>query len=293
MNMKTYISVGVVTNTLIVLRNAKRLDCYLISALSRIVKNYVDFEMTEDFAVQCGWIEIADQELRFTKAGDIIVKEFDGNVIGEHLWRMILKDYISNSKPAWARRIPAGRKEAFLCMSDETKRCFIESGLMSTPPDSTVVTWWDEIANSARAEINTQLNDTGRVGEMLTIEYELKRTGIQPIWQSIETNLVGYDLISRKDKNDAGEILIEVKASACNLEYAEMTISRNEWNVASCNYNYNRYYFYLWCLNEDKLLAKIPVPEIRKHIPAESGDGKWSSINIPFTTFKAKFVSIP
>lgn len=182
MNMKTYISVGVVTNTLIVLRNAKRLDCYLISALSRIVKNYVDFEMTEDFAVQCGWIEIADQELRFTKAGDIIVKEFDGNVIGEHLWRMILKDYISNSKPAWARRIPAGRKEAFLCMSDETKRCFIESGLMSTPPDSTVVTWWDEIANSARAEINTQLNDTGRVGEMLTIEYELKRTGIQPIW---------------------------------------------------------------------------------------------------------------
>lgn len=100
-------------------------------------------------------------------------------------------------------------------------------------------------------------------------------------------------MISRKDKNDAGEILIEVKASACNLEYAEMTISRNEWNVASCNYNYNRYYFYLWCLNEDKLLAKISVPEIRKHIPAESGDGKWSSINIPFTTFKAKFVSIP
>ena len=290
--MKTYISIGIVTNTLFLLQNVKKFDCYSINEISNITNKYVSFEMTENFAVQCGWLEVVDRKFRLTDSGERLLEMFDGIIIDISLWRSVLKDYILCSKPAWAHRIPAGRKEAFIFMQDEEKRCFLEAKLMISPPSSDVVMWWDEIAKNERENVNEQLNVTGRVGERLTIEYEQQRTGKQPIWQSIETNLVGYDLISQRDEKSTDEILIEVKTSVCDLEHAKMSVSRHEWEVANYQYNYKRYFFYLWCLSEGKKLAIISVADINEHIPSESGNGHWSSISIPFNTFQKKFIFI-
>lgn len=290
--MKTYISIGVVTNTLFFLRDATRLNCYSFNDLSNIAKKYANLETTKNFALQCGWIEIRDQCFVLTDGGRNTIECFDGIIISKFLWRSILNQYIIKSGPAWAHRIPAGRKEAFIFMSDEEKRCFMEAGLMDNPPRKDVVEWWDEISNYMRKEKNQKLNEIGRVGEELTVEYELSRTGAQPRWQSIETNLIGYDIISRIDKTSTEEILIEVKASTNDIAYAEMVVSRNEWIVANYPYNFNRYFFYLWCLNGEKKLAKVPASIISNHIPSESGEGTWNSISIPFASFHEYFKSV-
>ena len=162
---------------------------------------------------------------------------------------------------------------------------------MDTPAEEDVVNWWDKMAENEREDVDYLV--IGREGERLTMEYETTRTGKKPLWQSIETNLAGYDIISRNDKNDdAGEILIEVKASKQPVQNAYLIITRHEWEVANYSNNANRYYFYLWLLGESKMLARITSYDIASHIPKETGEGTWEEVKIPFKTFESEFKKV-
>lgn len=291
--MNTYISMGVVTETLLYLETAKRLSCYNVHELGKLRKNYVNTDIVTDFASTNGWIQICDSVFKLTASGQELLELFDGHFISPPLWRKVLMDYIYSYHPIWARRIPSGRKEAFLFMSDEEKRCFLNADLMETPASPEIIKWWDLIADKERISKETSLLAIGREGEESTIRYEYERTGCTPVWQSIETNLAGYDIISKETSAiESKEILIEVKSSRQDVNSAFMIITKHEWEVANYKNNVNRYFFYLWLLGQTSQMAKVSVTEMSAHIPKEEGKGSWEEVRIPFNAFSSRFQSV-
>ncbi len=138
------------------------------------------------------------------------------------------------------------------------------------------------------------LDDVGRSGEQLTIQYEEIRTGFTPDWRSIESNLAGYDILSQRSAENSEKILIEVKSSMQPVESACLIISRHEWDTAKMKNNLLRYLFYLWDLstNEQKL-AIIGAKDMCSQIPNDSESGLWESVRVPFRIFADQFKTIP
>ncbi len=288
--MKNYISDGLVSETILLLDAIKKYKCTRTIEINELHVTYgINKQSALLFALQCNWVVQDGVNIRITTTGNNVVNQFGGHSISRELWQSILRDYILSSSPAWSKRIPAGRKEAYIFMTPDEKRCFIESGLMDKPADLNIVEWWDSMAKDIRNDHQKAIEGTGRTGERLTIMYERNRTRLEPEWESIESNIVGYDVISSKDIACHEPILIEVKSSTRECSLAEMIISRNEWDVAKSKCNRSRYFFYLWLLGQNNYLAIISVVEIEKHIPEDVGDGKWENVVIPFSCFANKF----
>lgn len=123
------------------------------------------------------------------------------------------------------------------------------------------------------------MTEIGRTGEKLSYEFEKDRTGQYPIWQSVESNLSGFDLLSIVEKSNAKKLRIEVKATTSNLNYAKVHLSKNEWETALASINY---IFHLWHINDTPKLYTTSVEEMNNHIPIDSGEGNWESVEIPF-----------
>lgn len=291
--MKSYISVNIVSQALMLLSAVEKNHCYSVLDLNQIRFPYgFNSESAMRFAAQCEWVKIGGITFEITSTGHKIEKLFDGKCISQELWREILICYITVCRPVWAKRIPYGRKEAYLIMNEEEKRCFDEAALMESI-DESVVQWWDGIAEIERQKQDSIKNATGRRGEYLTLDYERKRTGIEPDWRSVETNLSGYDIMSVRSNENNEHILIEVKSSTENEESAMFFISRHEWDMATLINNRSRYYFYLWNLAYgNKRLAIIDVDTMASHIPDDNNTGKWETVSIPFSAFLSYFTSL-
>ena len=290
--MRRGISIGLVSEALSVLNSAKKYNCLSLSRINQLVVGYgVDKTSALEFANQCNWVSFVNNDIIITESGERILGDFKDESISQGLWRIILYDYIMVCRPAWASRIPLGRKEASFFMTNDEKRCFFEAGLLDASNEA-IVLWWDLIASNYREERNAKLEDTGRSGEQLTIRYEEDRTGTKPQWVSIETNLAGYDILSRASADNPSTILIEVKSSIKPINEAKIVLTRNEWDVASCSYNYNRYFFYIWLIGSKNQLAVIPAATLEKHIPKDEGDGRWDTTEIPFSVFVSQFVNV-
>ena len=124
----------------------------------------------------------------------------------------------------------------------------------------------------------------------MTIEYEKLRTGVLPKWMAIESNLLGYDIESRKSRDDETKLLIEVKASGQSMELADFFITSNEWRVANSS---KEYLFYLWHVNEKKKSLAILSPhDVQPHVPEDRSMGEWITTRIPFSCFGEKFCVI-
>lgn len=289
--MRSSISTGRLSETLLLLSTIKKYRCTSFGDAAQLtVCIGINKQAAYDFAIQCSWIRKDKDIIEFTDRGNSLLLEFNGHEITPQLWRRVLYDYISICRPAWANMIPYGRREAYLFMTNDEKRCFNESGLM-VGTEKEIISWWDKLALQFRGEHSRELEDEGRLGEMLTVKYEEIRTQSVPIWESIDSNKSGYDILSRKDCYSRESILIEVKSSFQTLSKAKMIITRNEWDVASCGYNINRYYFYLWLLGRPNKLAIVPAKSFVGHIPSEIGGGKWREVEISFDLFKHEFIS--
>ena len=202
----------------------------------------------------------------------------------------MLTDYVLKCAPIWANRIPYGRREATIFMTKDERACFADAGLISDHLDAGIIDWWDTIATHIRMQTKQSKIGTGRLGERNTIKYERSRTNIDPMWMSIDSNLLGYDIKSQVSKNDPGTLLIEVKASTFTLSRAEFYVTSNEWNVAITS---GAYVFHLWCLSDGKkMLAILSPDEILPYIPTNNLDGQWETVKIPFLCFEDKFVEI-
>ena len=288
--MKSYISDGLVSESLLLLRSINDFNCTDKDQVRELHVTYgINKESALNFAIQCDWINADGHLISITPKGNSVISAFNGYSVSESLWQRILYDYVSLSKPAWTGLIPKGRKETFLFMTPDEQRCFIQSGLMKKPVTTQVVNWWDKLADEARGKKQDNNNETGRTGELLTLEYEKKRTGKDAEWEAIESNLAGFDIISYRDSASDERILIEVKSSTQDIDHAEMIISRNEWDTAWSACNRDRYYFYAWLITGDIRFAKIPVETMKKHIPEDAGGGKWKDITIPFILFSELF----
>lgn len=291
--MKTYISVNIVSQALLLVSSIKKHNCKCMKEIQQLKLPYgVNRDTALSFSRQCKWMLQENEGLSLTKQGQVIVDSFNGMMIDPLLWRKILAVYIENCQPAWAQRIPYGRKEAYLIMTIEEQRCFIEADLIdSTNPD--VIEWWDTIAARERVKKDSSLLDIGREGERITMLFEQQRTGIVPDWISVDSNLSGYDILSRRSNNSDDNILIEVKSSHKSIEDAYCIITRHEWETAQRSNNVNRYYFYVWILSADKKsLAIIDVARMKQYIPIDSYEGKWEEVSIPFAAFENLFSQV-
>lgn len=143
------------------------------------------------------------------------------------------------------------------------------------------------MAGLVRGIKSSVLSQTGREGERLSLAYEKDRTGIQPIWQSIESNLSGFDILSCLSDADSAPLQIEVKASENSWNYAEFHLTANEWESATLARNYR---FHLWALGKNPKLAIVPVDQMEKHIPSNAGRGKWETVRIPFSVFSDNLI---
>lgn len=267
----------------------KRISEYTIRTTDDIyIKNLspVGVDTLMDLALACRWIVRNNDVFVLSEQGRTLVntQEFTERA------RIILSDYVCYVTPAWAKRIPYGRREAFIFMTKDEQACFYEAELMDDNPGEAVIGWWDQISNFMRRTEEERKTEVGRKGERLTILYEQKRTGRLPHWISLDSNLSGYDVISQQTKDDSSALLIEVKSSEKSISTADFFVSVNEWHTASNTENYK---FYLWCFYEgQKQLAVITPQQLFRYIPTNNKSGEWQTVRIPFASFSEAFKEI-
>lgn len=223
---------------------------------------------------KCGWTKITQEGIiELTERGMSLVQyDYKSALLFQ------LEDLISNYNPVWASLLAKGRVETKNFLPEDAFQCFKECGLFEKLTDE-IITYWDNLALAYRNYAQKQIIEVGRNGEKLSYDYEKERTGNVPVWQSIESNLAGFDILSINAKNDSKKLMIEVKSTTSKIEYAKVHLTRNEWETAVSSLNY---IFHLWHISDKPSLFIVPVDVISDHIAENKGKGRWESIEIPF-----------
>jgi hypothetical protein len=239
-----------------------------------------------NLALGVRWLDIEDSGLASVTPRGRDVMELSNHVLRA---RAAIFDFASTQLPTWLYLCARGRADTLAALSPSTRQCFEDAALVSGLA-SDVVAWWDAIGNLARSEHDKNLLEIGRQAERLTIEYERARTGVDPVWQSIETNLAGYDVLSFTDMYAAERLAIEVKGTLRSLHSAEFHISRHEWIMAS---EFGNFVFHLWSLaTAPPQLAVVSPADVGPHIPLNEGAGSWESVTVPFRSFEDSFAPV-
>lgn len=239
-----------------------------------------DAKIVLSTAQKCQWLRILeDGSISLTERGQAL-RSFSeaGACLREQLFDVLMAE-----PPPWSRKMIHGRFEALKAMPNDARQCFEDCGLTEGTADD-IVAWWDKATGSLRTERSRALHEIGRRAEKMSLQFERKRTGRDPIWQGLETAISGYDVLSVVDSGSEKRLKIEVKGSSMNKSEASFFVTRNEWNTASTS---TAYYFHLWLIRGDPKLFVIPAQDILPHIPADQGSGKWSGAELYFRDFGA------
>lgn len=283
MNIMVRLSPGIIASTYRVLEYIEK---YQIEKKT-LVDRYPSIEGTKtvdiiDTAEKCKWIISKDTFLNISETGSIY-----GRQLSNETRRLMISDFIKFAHPTWASLIPRGRFECVSYLPLDVKVCFQNAQLLESPPSDDVVKWWDDQSSIVRGEVALNKLNLGRIAEKLSLEFEIQRTGVPAQWKAIESNLIGYDILSKSSSTDGKPLLIEVKSSTNTLDYADAIISRNEWETAM---NSSNYVFHFWIIRDaQKHLAIIEPNEIMIHIPSDKGFGKWENSKIAFSAFYDRF----
>ena len=198
----------------------------------------------------------------------------------ETLKRMALR-----LKPFWVRIAYLGRSRVLQVLSEDQLQCLEFAGLLTSPPSTAVMTWWDELSFYSRRENERRKIEVGREGERRTMAYEsrrLRKEGISrgPIWIALEDSCAGYDVLSFQHADDGklDDLRIEVKAAS--FSPTRFFLSRLEWDTASKQPHLH--IFHIWNLATANLL-KLAVSDIALHMPIDSGAGEWREVRIELT----------
>jgi len=239
-----------------------------------------------DAAMAFRWIEVAPEgALKATARGARALAESDGR----RRLRLLLIDYVEAMSPSWLYLTPSGRRETLLQAPPGIRQVIVESGL-AYDDDEDAVAFWDGLAARARGSRDASLAEIGRRGERLTVEHERTRTGVLPKWIALDSSSDGYDVLSMVSASDQRRLTVEVKASERPLSLAYFHLTRNEWEMANESLNH---VFHLWSLVGPRpMLATLSINHVLAHVPADSGDGCWKSVSIPFEAFAGEFSTI-
>lgn len=237
-----------------------------------------DASFVLEAAQKCHWLRLAeDGVLRLTERGTFLRSlSKPTEYLREQLHDLLLAD-----PPPWSRKMIQGRQEAIHAMPDEALQCFKDCALIESTEDD-VVDWWDRTSGGVRSARSRLGHEIGRRAEKLSLAYERVRTGAEPVWQAIETNVSGFDVLSVVDSSDQAKLKIEVKGSGMRKSEAPFFVTRNEWNTARRSVAYD---FHLWLLQEQPKLFVVPAADIAAHIPANQGSGSWETAQLFFRDF--------
>lgn len=209
------------------------------------------------------------------------IDPFDSYLFYQECIRLL----ILRSRPTWARTIPLGRKKFTQKLTQDEVQCFSSAGLLDEMPEEKVVRWWDSIITHTRSFGDESRMIQAREAEKLTLRHELARLsdlGIDkpPVWMAIEDNTVGYDILSY-DKGETEPVtkVIEVKSTVASP--LRFYVSRNEWNT--CCKTGKAYLFHIWDMRNGRLYERSGQ-DIEPHIPKDSGEGLWSTVEIKLSS---------
>lgn len=257
-----------------------------LSTTLRIIK-LVPATEAVSLAVAAGWIKVpTDGPMTLERRGEE-VRDFESIEIQV---RAGIYDLAVRERYNWTYAAMRGRTELLKVVSPAVRECFDDAGLLtSTEPQ--IIEWWDKLADVSRASADAAKISIGRSGERLTMEYEMRRVGSLPRWQAVESNLSGFDVLSVVSAGDARPLPIEVKASVQPVQYASFHVTRREWEVACSS---GAFRLDLWELHGGQTrLASICPAELKEHIPLNTGQGSWESVEIPFQAFRDRFATAP
>lgn len=245
--------------------------------------NFQKIEVAEGSAVlsvsqQCQWIRIIENgQIRLTERGEALIGKEDEL----YCLREQLLDVLSFIPPPWARKMIQGRFEALQAMPSDAVQCFRDCDL-TDGFDNETVDWWDLASQSVRSERSKIAHRIGRKAERLSLDYEKKRTSTEPLWQAVQTNVAGYDVLSRTEFGSEEKLKIEVKGSSLPIKQAQFFLTRNEWRTASKS---NAYHFHLWLVHEMPRLFVVPAVELAAHVPEDRLEGRWETAQFFFKNF--------
>lgn len=236
-------------------------------------------------AQQCQWIRVSqDGAIRLTERGEALLA-FD---ISQLCLREQLLDVLSVAPPPWARTMIQGRFEALKVMPDDAAQCFRDCDLTAGADEDTVA-WWDQASQSVRSERSKLNHAIGRKAEKLSLMYERSRTGKDPLWQAIETNVAGYDVLSVVTAGFPERLKIEVKGSRMGRKQASFFVTRNEWRTAMKS---KAYEFHLWLVHDVPSLFVVSAKELESHVPEDRRSGRWETSQFFFKDFTDYVVEI-
>lgn len=226
---------------------------------------------------------------KLTQSGQIELSERGAQIATcdyQNALLLQVEDLIINFNPIWASILLRGRAEAKNFLPPEVLQCFRECGLFDKLSDE-IVEFWDRLTVAYRNNTQKKLTMIGRTGEKLSFDYETKRTGVEPVWQAIETNSAGYDILSMIDNKTKTKLQIEVKTTTTNPNYSTFHVTKNEWQTAINSLNY---VFHLWVIGDIPKLYFASVDEVNQHIAQNKGQGQWEQIEIPFKLFTSQLL---
>ncbi|MEM9358911.1 MAG: DUF3883 domain-containing protein [Pseudomonadota bacterium] len=226
----------------------------------------------------CQWIRVTERgHIGLTERGEgLLAQEIEQRCLREQLL-----DVLATSPPAWARKLILGRFEALKIMPDDAQQCFRECELTEGFDDETV-SWWDQASETVRSERSRLNHRVGRQAERLSLQFERKRTGRDPLWQAVQTNVAGYDVLSFVDSENESRLKIEVKGSRMGRREASFFLTRNEWRTATKS---TAYQFHLWLIHEVPTLFIVPSSELEAHVPEDKLHGRWETAQFFFKDF--------
>lgn len=246
-----------------------------------------DNDAVLELAQRLGWIRVNDTGIAVLGPEGSRLLRLDEN--SPRRLRQALLDYVEAVRPPWAKFALDGRMRTLMFAPSELAQVISEAYLAEGYEDE-VVDFWDRLAAIARGQNHTKLSEIGRRGERLTLAYEKRRTGVNPVWRSIESNSDGYDVMSVVSNDDNTQRQIEVKASTYGLS-GVLYLTRNEWDTTETMQHHT---FHLWDLQreDDPKIAIVPRQAMSAHVPEDRGYGTWKEVEIPFSEFAKQFMAV-
>lgn len=234
-----------------------------------------------------GWIRVNDAGLAVLAPAGSRLLAMDASRPSR--LRCAILDYVTAVKPPWTKLALDGRART-LQFAPAGLAQLMSEAYLAEGYDDEVVEFWDRLAAIARGQTDIRLSEIGRRGERLTLEYERRRTGVDPVWRSIDSNADGYDVLSVVSREDLGQKQIEVKTSTSGLS-GSLHLTRNEWDMTETMRHHE---FHLWDIGGTlpSKLAIVPRLEMSAHVPDDNGRGCWREVEIPFSEFADRFAPV-
>lgn len=234
-----------------------------------------------------GWIRVNDAGLAVLAPAGARLLALDP--IGPARLRRALLDYVEAERPPWTKLALDGRTRT-LQFAPVGFAQLMSEAYLAEGYDDEVVEFWDRLATIARGQTDIHLSEIGRRGERLTLAYEKRRTGVDPVWRSIESNADGYDVLSVVSREDLGQKQIEVKTSTSGMS-GSLHLTRNEWDMTETMVHHE---FHLWNIQSANApkLAIVHRASMAEHVPDDKGRGVWKEVEIPFAEFAGLFAGV-